>query len=91
MVEQKSQQEIQQADYQQQQEACEHIKLNVAQIQLNINFYEEHLQSLQNSLNEVRQKLEELEGSIVNQTENDKIQQLIVDINRMIADLVVSS
>ena len=91
LVEQKSQQEVQQADYQQQQETCEHIKLNVTQIQLNINFYEEHLQSLQNSLNEVRHKLEELEGSIVNQTENGNTQQLIADINRIIADLVVSS
>ena len=87
LVEQKSIEEMQQTNCQQQSEICEKIKLSVAQMQSNISFYEEHLQPLQNSLNEVRQKLEEIEELIVNQTENSNIQQSIAQIKQIIQDL----
>ena len=90
LIEQKSIEETQQTNYQQQLEVCDKINLSMTQIQSNINFYEEYLQPLQNSVNEVRQKLEEIEELIVNQTENSKIKQSIDEINQIIQELTVN-
>ncbi|MGK7938146.1 MAG: pilus motility taxis protein HmpF [Xenococcaceae cyanobacterium] len=83
----KSQQEIKQRDLQQQAEICETLQLDIIRMQSNISLYEQYLQPLQDSLNEVSKKLEEIEILIVAQSENGSIQDLIAQINQIIQEL----
>nr|MDJ0633567.1 hypothetical protein [Xenococcaceae cyanobacterium MO_188.B29] len=66
---------------------CETLQFEVIQIQSTISLYEQYLQPLQDSLNEVNKKLEEIEILIVEQSENGRIQDLIAQINQIIQEL----
>ena len=83
----KSQQAMQQSNLQQQSDICEKLKVDVSQMNSTIGFYEQYLQPLQDSLNEVSKKLEEIEGLIVAQSENGSIQDLIAQISQLIQDI----
>lgn len=83
----KSRAEMQQRDLQQQSEICDKLQVQLTQIQSSISFYEQHLQPLQDGLNEVSKTLEEIEGSIVARSDNGSVQDLIAQINQIIQDL----
>ncbi len=83
----KSQQEAQQKDLHQQSAVCEQLQTQIFQVRASVNFYEQNLQSLQDSLNQVRQALERIENLIVSQFNNDSIENVITQINQIIQDL----
>ena len=83
----KSQQEMQQSNLQQQSEICEKLKIDVFQIQSKISLYEQSLQPIQDSLNEVRQKLAEIEDLVVNKGENTDLKGLISRISQIIQEI----
>ena len=83
----KSQQEMQQSNLQQQSEICDKLQLDAVQMQLSINLYEQYLPPTQESLNEVRKKLEEIEDSMVTQAKNGTIQDLVAQISQIIQDI----
>ncbi|MGK7950025.1 MAG: pilus motility taxis protein HmpF [Xenococcaceae cyanobacterium] len=83
----KSQQEAQQKDLHQQSAVCEQLQTQIFQVRASVNFYEQNLQSLQYSLNQVRQALERIENLIVSQFNNDSIENVMTQINQIIQDL----
>ena len=83
----KSQQETQQNDLQQQSEICEKLKAHVVQMQSSTLWYEQYLQPIQDNLNEVRKKLEEIEELIINQADNGNIQSLVAQISQIIQEI----
>ena len=83
----KSQQEAQQKDLHQQSEVCEQLHTQIFHVRASVNFYEQNLQSLQDSLNQVRQALERIENLIVSQFNNESIENVITQINQIIQDL----
>ena len=75
----------------QKQDAWQQAKVTLFQIQTKIDFYQENLQPLQDILNNLRQKIEELEASVVcdNQPEQNQ-HQVLIEIGRIIQELIVS-
>jgi chromosome segregation ATPase len=79
-----SQQEVFKQNIKQKEECWEKAKISVAQLQSKLDFYEKHLQPLQDCLNKLRQKLEAIEGLIVTLTENNNLQDRAIDRMRQI-------
>ncbi|AFZ37049.1 hypothetical protein Sta7437_3551 [Stanieria cyanosphaera PCC 7437] len=73
------------ADFQQ-------AQIFLAQLQAKLNFYEENLQPEQDTLNDIRHKLEVIEELMVNSRDNGNIQhQAIIEMQGMIEGLKVAS
>ncbi len=74
-----SQQEVFKQNIKQKEDLWEKAKIAVAQLQSKLDFYEKHLQPLQDCLNKLRQKLEAIEGLIVTLTENKNLQDRSIE------------
>ena len=75
----------------QKQDAWQQAKVTLFQIQTKIDFYQENLQPLQDILNNLRQKIEELEASVVGDNQPEQNQhQVLIEIGRIIQELIVS-
>jgi chromosome segregation ATPase len=86
-----SQQEVLTQNIKKQEEHWEQAKIAAAQLQSELNFYNKHLQPLQDCLNKLRQKLEAIEGLIVTLTENNNLQDRAIEqMRQIVQDLVVT-
>ncbi|MBE9166471.1 hypothetical protein IQ238_02605 [Pleurocapsales cyanobacterium LEGE 06147] len=84
LQQQSSQQEIFKQNIKQKEEHWEQAKIAVVQLQSKLDFYQQHLQPLQDCLNKLRQKLEAIEELIVTLTENNNLQDRAVNQMRQI-------
>ncbi|GAB4535987.1 MAG: pilus motility taxis protein HmpF [Pleurocapsa sp.] len=74
----------------QDQENYQKLDVELAKIHSTIDFYQEYLQPLQDSLDNIRQNLSEMENAIASYKENDP-QQAVGEIERMIGELTASN
>jgi chromosome segregation ATPase len=81
-----SQQEVFKQNIKQKEEHWEKAKIALTQLQSKLDFYEKHLQPLQDCLNRIRQKLEVIEGLIVTLSENNNLQDRAIDRMRQIVE-----
>lgn len=79
-----SQQQVLQQNIKQKEDLWEQAKIALAQLQSKLDFYEKHLQPLQDCLNRLRQKLEAIEGLIITLSENNNLQARAIDQMRQI-------
>ena len=65
------------------------LKINVAELQSKNDFYKQHLQPLQDSLNNIRQKLSDIENSALENSDGNS-STAIAEIERMINELTAT-
>ena len=89
-VEQKiSQEKILSSNLQQQRDTIEKQNLTIAEIQAQLNFYQENLQPLQDSLNQIRENLEAISSSVSqNGATASNPNEVLTEIDRRIKELV---
>lgn len=77
------------SNLQQQQDTIEKQSLTVAEIQAQLNFYQENLQPLQDSLNQIRENLEAISSSVAQNGETaSNPSEVLTEIDRRIKELV---
>ena len=76
-----------QDNFSQKNQICQETKLLIEQLQFQIEFYEDNLQILQDSLNIIRKNSEEIESLVVNDSPINQ-SKILSDIDEIIQDLV---
>ena len=75
--------------HERQQDTIEKQNLTIAEIQAQLNFYQENLQPLQDSLNQIRENLEAISSSVAqNGATNTNPNEVLTEIDRRIKELV---